>query len=232
MRLICRRQKSCRLRLFYCNNCTLGVRENKRRQRHRDKVAQEHKSWTLPQAAQDKIDARVAATHAVRPGYVRSTLRPFHLRGSIKGADCLRMMTEAGMYWFHNMLPPPQQATWDIGVRMMTALHNATCDVDDPTAVDVLRALKLKTTRALVKWAKSMPGTEHAVIIHEIVHMCDHLYRWNRVRNYWCFVTERSYPTARLYYLFIATSVSSRLICRDFLYYCCDFLYYCRDFLY
>jgi hypothetical protein len=101
------------------------------------------------------------------------------------------MMTEAGMYWFHNMLPPTQQAAWDAGLRMMTELHNATCDYDDPTAVGSLRALKLKTTRALVKWAQSFPATEHAVIIHEIVHICDHIYRWNKVRNYWCFVTER-----------------------------------------
>ena len=147
--------------------------------------------WKLTPAQQNKIDARVAATHAVRTGYVRSTLRPFHLRGSIKGADCLRMMTEAGMYWFHNMLRPPQQAAWEAGLLMMTELHNATCDYDDPTAVDALRALKVKTTRALVRWAKSFPATEHAVIIHEIEHMCDHVFRWNKVRNYWCFVTER-----------------------------------------
>ncbi len=166
-------------------------RENKRRQRHRDKVYDEHKAWKLSQADQDKIDARVAATHAVRTGYVRSTLRPFALRGSIKGADCLRMMTEAGMYWFHEMLKAPQQAAWEAGLRMMTALHNATCDYDDDTAVDALRALKLKTTRELVKWSRAIPGTEHMVIIHEIVHMCDHIYRWNKVRNYWCFVTDR-----------------------------------------
>ncbi len=100
-------------------------------------------------------------------------------------------MTDAGLYWFHNMLPPAQQKAWGAGIKMMTSLHNATCDYDDPTAVAVLRALKLQTTRALVKWAKSMPGTEHAVLIHEIVHMCDHIYRWNKVRNFWCFVTER-----------------------------------------
>ena len=168
-------------------------------------VHAQHAAWKLTPAKQDQIDARVAATHAVRAGYVRSTLRPFNLRGSIKGANCLRMMTEAGLYWSHDMLPPVQQAAWDAGLRMMTELHNATCDYDDPTAVVSLRALKLKTTRALVKWAHSFPETEHAVIIHEIVHMCDHIFRWNKVRNYWCFVTERWAAQLRLFFL----------LCRD-----------------
>jgi len=139
----------------------------------------------------DTIDNRVSITHEAYPLWVRSNLKPNQLTGSIKGADCLRFITDAGRYWYHNTLPPPQQRTWEDGLKFLRDLLHATCDADDPEALPTLKALKLATIRALCRWSRDVPGTEHTIVIHELVHICDMVYRWNSVRNFWCFLTER-----------------------------------------
>ena len=181
----------------------LLCRENNRRVRHRDQVYAKCLAWKMEPAGQRTVDRRVAETHAARPDYVRSTFRPFQLTGSIKGADCLRLATEAGLYWFYQGLPPAQQDTWNLGINMLMKLLRATCDYDDPVAIPVLQALKLDTIRALIKWAKGVPDTEHAIIIHELVHVCDCVYRWNSVRNFWAFVTERYHNTQHSLFFFL-----------------------------
>lgn len=148
-------------------------------------------AWVFTNKMQAVVDGRIARTHAACPDYVRSTLRAFQLTGSIKGADCLRFITEAGKYWFHETLPGPQQKVWDDALEFLAALLHATCDADDPEAITTLKELKLKTTRALCCWARDVPKTEHTIVIHELVHICDMVYRWNNVRNFWCFMTER-----------------------------------------
>ena len=45
--------------------------------------------------------------------------------------------------------------------------------------------------RALFKLERDFPGTELSIGIHELIHVPDFLWRWNSVRNYWCFVVER-----------------------------------------
>jgi hypothetical protein len=128
---------------------------------------------------QDTVDRRTSITHEACPAYVRSNLRP------------LRFITDAGRYWYHETLPPPQQRTWEDGLKFLRNLLRATCDADDPEAIPSLLALKLATVRALCRWSRDVPGTEHTIVIHELVHICDMIYRWNNVRNFWCFLTER-----------------------------------------
>ena len=137
------------------------------------------------------VDDRVTITHNACPVFVRANLAPSAQTGSIKGADCLKFVTEAGRYWYNETLPPPQQRTWENGLKFIKDLLHATCDADDPEAVPTIRALKLATIRALCQWSRDVPKTAHAIIIHELLHICDMVYRWNNVRNFWCFLTER-----------------------------------------
>jgi hypothetical protein len=145
----------------------------------------------LTQAEQDIVDARVAKTHAARPDYVRAGLKPFQHPGGVKAADALRMQTEAGKYWFHDMLPPTQQKIFQDMQQLQLDLMGTTCDYNDETAIENLGAMKLRVIRGLCKWARYVPETEHAIIVHEFVHICDCIYKWNSPRNYWAFVTER-----------------------------------------
>jgi hypothetical protein len=73
----------------------------------------------------------------------------------------------------------------------------ATCDYDpDEPALNEeqaksCRLLKKKVVDALVEVERCLPASELSIFLHEIVHVPDFIYKWNNVRNFWCFVTER-----------------------------------------
>jgi hypothetical protein len=101
------------------------------------------------------------------------------------------MQTEAGMYWFYETLPNQQQLVWQDMLLLQRDLLGATCDYNDESAVEALESMKLRVIRGLVRWARYVPETEHAIIVHEFIHICDVVYKWNSPRNYWAFMTER-----------------------------------------
>jgi hypothetical protein len=166
-------------------------RENVRRKAEHTSVCAKIDAWRFNNRTLALVDSRVTITHNACPFYVRANLAPSALTGSIKGADCLMFVTDTGRYWYHETLPEPQQRTWENGLKFIRNLQHATCDADDPEAVPAIRALKLATIRALCLWSKDVPKTAHAIVIHELIHICDMIYRWNNVRNFWCFLTER-----------------------------------------
>ena len=45
---------------------------------------------------------------------------------------------------------------------------------------------------ALCLCEAELPATELSVLFHTLCHATDGIYRWNSVRNYWCFFGERS----------------------------------------
>ena len=64
-------------------------------------------------------------------------------------------------------------------------------NADDDTATQTCRIAKKTIARALFKLERDFPCTELSIAIHELIHVPDFLWRWNSVRNYWCFVVER-----------------------------------------
>ena len=52
-------------------------------------------------------------------------------------------------------------------------------------------ALKLKLVEAACTMERHIPETELSIWLHETMHLCDLIHRWNSVRNWWCFLTER-----------------------------------------
>ena len=93
------------------------------------------------------------------------------------------------------------RAPWREALLQLTealcAVLDGSCDYDpdDPTenAEKLARcgALKKRLVLAMCAVEKAFPETEMSIFFHECVHIADFLYRWNNVRNYWCFVTER-----------------------------------------
>jgi hypothetical protein len=53
------------------------------------------------------------------------------------------------------------------------------------------RALHLQVIEALCLLERDFPLSELSIFVHEIVHVPEFVFRWNAVRNYWCFVSER-----------------------------------------
>jgi hypothetical protein len=88
---------------------------------------------------------------------------------------------------------PAYKAMTDV----LNALLDATAEFVEGDAQDEVlklqesRALHLKTIEALCVLERDFPITELSIFVHEIVHVPEFIYRWNNVRNYWCFPTER-----------------------------------------
>jgi len=80
-------------------------------------------------------------------------------------------------------------------IAALQHLVEATADYDpedaDDTASHTCRTARTMVARALFKLERDFPGTELSIAIHELIHVPDFLWRWNSVRNYWCFVVER-----------------------------------------
>ena len=57
---------------------------------------------------------------------------------------------------------------------------------------DGLDLLQERVIEALCLCEAELPATELSVLFHTLCHATDGIYRWNSVRNYWCFFGERS----------------------------------------
>lgn len=79
----------------------------------------------------------------------------------------------------------------------LRVLLGGNCDYDPTDAEGMADAkrrcadLKKKLVLALIELEKIAPESEFTIYLHEVVHAADFLFRWNNVRNYWCFITER-----------------------------------------
>ena len=90
----------------------------------------------------------------------------------------------------------PRQA-WHAMSDALNAILDATADfvADDPEHEEAqktaTRDLHLQVIEALCLLERDFPSTELSIFVHEILHVPEFVYRWNAVRNYWCFATER-----------------------------------------
>jgi hypothetical protein len=98
-----------------------------------------------------------------------------------------------GDYIFTNSLPDAAAE----GVRhlldVLRIIKSAACDVSDTTARANLASIKEKVTLLVCHYERYFPRSEVCRISHIMLHNIDMVGRWNSVRNYWCFITER-YP--------------------------------------
>ena len=115
-----------------------------------------------------------------------------------KAADWLTFLRSAIPYTFYQVGPLRPREAFKAMIDALQLLLDAVADYDpdDPDDADsdgtrTCRAARTAVTRALFKLERDFPGTELSIGIHELIHVPDFLWRWNSVRNYWCFVVER-----------------------------------------
>ena len=128
-------------------------------------------------------------------------LRVFQNTGSFKSADWLHFITTGIHHVLKPMLRGNAQNALVALVGIFRLLLTASSD-RDPLVVDwpeediarrveKLRTLKSKIVRLLCIYEKGAPTTNLPKIVHLLLHVPDLIYRWNAVRNMWCFFNER-----------------------------------------
>ena len=105
-------------------------------------------------------------------------------------------MRTAMPYTFYQVGPVRPRKAFQAMIDAFQILLNATAgydpdNPDDETSTETCRAAKKAISRALFMLERDFPGTELSIAIHIMIHIPDFLWRWNSVRNYWCFVVER-----------------------------------------
>ena len=112
-----------------------------------------------------------------------------------KVADWLTFLRSDIPYTFKDVGPHRPQEAFGEMVEALLLLLDATADYDPDDQTDqttaTCRALRDKVAKALCLLERDFPGTELSIAIHELIHVPDFVFRWNAVRNYWCFVVER-----------------------------------------
>lgn len=122
-------------------------------------------------------------------------------------------------------------------ITILNDLLDATADVDDDTDEDQAlaesRSLHMKAIEALCLLERDFPLTELSIFVHEILHVPEFIYRWNSVRNYWCFATERFVGWMKKFvknrHLSVENMVCARILLVILRIFCCCvlFVYIC-----
>ena len=168
--------------------------ERNRRAQNRAKMC------TLTARSKQQVDVRFKKLAAMKETGVPSTMSPFKtLPGAKKqsAATWILVLRYFMPYLLYGVGTETCRTPFLGLCDALCSVLDATCDLsphdahESATARSRCAEIKLKLVRALCAVEKYLPESELSIFVHEIVHVADFLYRWNNVRNYWCFVTER-----------------------------------------
>jgi hypothetical protein len=110
-------------------------------------------------------------------------------------ADWLNFLRTCVPYAMGNVGPAHPRFAYTRMIDLLNNMLDATADYDpddeDDEALEKTRRLHLQAVEGLTLLERDFPLTELSIFVHEILHMSEFIYRWNGVRNYWCFVSER-----------------------------------------
>jgi hypothetical protein len=110
-------------------------------------------------------------------------------------ADWLTFLRTCVPYVMGDTGPPQPRVAFKAMTEALNAILDATADFDpddeNDESVDETRALHLQVIEALCLMERDFPLSELSIFVHEILHVPEFVFRWNSVRNFWCFTTER-----------------------------------------
>ena len=88
-------------------------------------------------------------------------------------------------------MQPAVEAWHDI----LRTVEMATADFKNEHAYEEIANLKMTVVEALTRYEKAFPPQCHCIVAHEVMHVPDCIYRWNSVRKFWAFHSERCVHT-------------------------------------
>jgi hypothetical protein len=156
---------------------------------HREKDRQV--PWLLDKEQESMLDRRTVALGGISE-WVRSNVEIIKRGGAMTAHDWLIIICDAGRYVFHDLYADPRQnealaALLDV----TTTIAKATSAYADEEERDLMDKLKFQIISAQVLCESVLPHSEMGPLFHMLQHLPDLVYRWNSVRNFWCFFGER-----------------------------------------
>lgn len=155
-------------------------------------VLEQMPRWELEPEARRKLDARSLALGG-EAGWLQNNIRVCGNCSTLKAHDWLVLMHSAGRYLLRDVFPAGSDRS-----RCILALQeacamclSATSSYNSENREEIDR-VKQRVIEALCLVEACVPRTELPVMFHLLLHVSDAIYRWNAVRNFWCFFNERS----------------------------------------
>ena len=115
----------------------------------------------------------------------------------MKCVDWKRLVFGPFEYFLKLVYEDPIAGALQTFLSVLQKLLLTTCNTDDDSS-SVDRAnrrntsnLQTEVAMALAVVEQQLPISLLVYIVHSLVHIPQHIYRWNNVRNYWAFFSER-----------------------------------------
>lgn len=136
-----------------------------------------------------ELDDRVLALGG-EPTWIRTGLEPLTNGYNTNMHDWIQLIASAGDYILSDIYEDSRRqellhAMQSVFVDLLTL----TSEHGDPR--DTVDRIKLKVIETLCVAEEVLPITEMTAILHILLHVPDAVYRWNSVRNFWAFFSER-----------------------------------------
>ena len=149
---------------------------------------------TVPKFERDLADERQRRLKGF-PGWCRAAATPFHRACSNKCHDWKMLLQWSAGYVLHDIVPAHLRRGFFGLLAVLKKILEATSDVElgeEDSQDTTLEALKLEAVLALIEVEETFPLTDVGPItMHIIPHVIEAVFRWNSVRNFWAFFTER-----------------------------------------
>lgn len=126
------------------------------------------------------------------PSWIRSNLEVYTHGSTLTSHDWIQLVQSAGDYVLAGLFPENDRKS--SALHALLAVCNAVIRMTSTYGQEdrgEINKLKLEVTEALCHIESVVPRTELAVMFHILLHVPDCIYRWNSVRNFWSFFTER-----------------------------------------
>jgi hypothetical protein len=151
------------------------------------------KQIILSQEQQDLADARFSRLLG-EGGIGRQDKTIFLKKSTMFTSDFQHYLQYCDPYVFHDILPHPYGVTYFQLTGVFRAILNFQCSVtqSDAYARRKVQDLEQEIAEALTAFERVWPiAIMSGPAIHTLVHYPSFVYRWNSVRNFWCYFNER-----------------------------------------
>jgi hypothetical protein len=130
------------------------------------------------------------------------------LKGStLQTADWQHFLEYCDPYAFDGILEEPQSTSYFLFTNVFRIILAAVSNTDqsDEAADAICRAQETTIAHSMSSFERNWPQVlMSGPVIHTLIHYPRFIYRWNSVRNYWCYFNERSTcTTLKLFLLYV-----------------------------